>query len=235
MLIFIDEFGDPGFKLMRGSTPIFVAVLVAFSDGEKARAAEKIIADLAVRLRIAREFKFNKCRHEVRDAFFTAVRRCDFRVRAIVVQKEKIYSPHLRTNKEAFYSFFVRSMLSFDGGLLMDAKAIIDGSGDREFKQELEAYLRRHLEPGALSSIRFSNSANDRLVQLADMCAGAIARSYRDDRDFPDRWRAMLNLRNRRCVGVQIKCAPRPSSTSVEHAHHPVTVRPNGATFQTCM
>jgi hypothetical protein len=40
--------------------------------------------------------------------------------------------------------------------------------------------------------VRFSNSQSDRLVQLADMCAGAIARSYKKDRDFAGRWREML-------------------------------------------
>jgi hypothetical protein len=57
----------------------------------------------AIRLRIKPEFKFSKCSDEVRDAFFGAVRPFEFCVRAIVVQKELIYSPHLRSEKEAFY------------------------------------------------------------------------------------------------------------------------------------
>jgi hypothetical protein len=117
---------------------------------------------------------------------------CDFRVRSIVVQKALIYSTHLRTEKDAFYSFFVRSMLTFDHGLLQDARVKIDGSGDRAFKRELATYLRRQLKPGVLRDVRFSNSANDRLVQLADMCAGAIARSYKTDREHAGRWRRML-------------------------------------------
>jgi hypothetical protein len=32
MLVFIDESGDPGFKLKKGSSPIFVVTLVAFRD-----------------------------------------------------------------------------------------------------------------------------------------------------------------------------------------------------------
>jgi hypothetical protein len=192
MLVFIDESGDPGFKIARGSSGVFVAVLVAFENAEKSRTAEAAIAALATRLKIAGEFKFNKSRHEVRDAFFKSVQTLEFRVRAIVVQKERIYSPHLRTEKEAFYAFFVRSMLSFDGGLLSGATVIIDGSGDREFKREIKSYMRRQLRPEAVKHIRFSNSANDRLVQLADMCAGAIARSYKTERQFAARWREML-------------------------------------------
>jgi hypothetical protein len=143
-------------------------------------------------LRIRPEFKFNKCRDETRYAFFETVRPFEFRVRAIVVKKELIYSPLLRSKTEAFYSFFVKTMLNFDNGLLKDARIVIDGSGDRGFRQELEAYLRRELGRGRVKSIRFKNSESDRLVQLADMCAGAIARSYKANRDEPFRWRRML-------------------------------------------
>src|SRR5215475_2325992 len=145
MLVIIDESGDAGFKLNKGSTPVFVAVLVAFRYEEQARAAQDAIEAVAARLRIRPEFKFSKCRDEVRDAFFEAVRPFNFCVRAIVVEKELIYSPLLRTRKEAFYSFFVKTMLKFDDGLLKAASIVIDGSGDQEFRRELESYLRLHL------------------------------------------------------------------------------------------
>jgi hypothetical protein len=178
MLVFIDESGDPGFKLQKGSTPIFVAALVAFNDHDQARAADDAIGAAAIRLKVWPEFRFSKCRDEIRDAFFEAVRPFTFRVRAVVVQKERIYSPHLRMQKEAFYSFFVKSMLKFDEGLLKEAQIVIDGSGDRTFKREMGAYFRRHLGVTKIKSLVFNDSRSDRLVQLADMCAGAIARSF---------------------------------------------------------
>jgi hypothetical protein len=190
MLVFIDESGDPGFK--KGSSATFVAALVAFKDHDQARAADAAITAAADRLRVRPEFKFSKCRSEVRDAFFQAVRAFDFCVRAIVVQKKLIYSPHLRSEKEAFYAFFVKSMLKFDDGLLKEARIVIDGSGDRIFRSELDAYFRRYLGRGKVKSIRFRDSQSAPLVQLADMCAGAIARSFKAGRDDRDRWRAML-------------------------------------------
>jgi hypothetical protein len=83
-------------------------------------------------------------------------------------------------------------MLNFDDGLLEAARVIIDGSGDRVFKREMGAYFRRHLGKGKVKSIQYSNSAGDRLVQLADMCAGAIGRSFKHDRSDRNRWRNML-------------------------------------------
>lgn len=195
MLVIIDESGDAGFKLGKGSTPIFTAALVAFRESKQAQATEAAIEAAAARLRIRPEFKFSKCRDEVRDAFFEAVRPFDFCVRAIVVQKHLIYSTHLRSDKENFYSFFVKSMLKFDDGLLENARIVIDGSGDRTFRQELEVYLRGQLGPGKVKSIRFRDSRSYRLVQLADMCVGAIARSFRTDKDNSWRWRKMLDAK----------------------------------------
>ncbi|HLI12340.1 MAG TPA: DUF3800 domain-containing protein [Alphaproteobacteria bacterium] len=194
MLIFIDESGDPGFKLDKGSTPIFVATMVLFRNGTDAATTQQAIARSGARQAHKGEFKFSRCSDLVRDQFFEAVKGCPFRIRAIVVEKARIYSPHLRADKAGFYRFFVRQMMTNDAGQLSSAKVVIDGSGDREFRRALAAYLRRQLRD-RLREVRFSNSRNDVLVQLADMCCGAIARSYRQDRGDPGRWRRMLRPR----------------------------------------
>ena len=144
-------------------------------------------------LRIKTEFKFNKCAAPVKDRFFEAVASCKFSVRALVVDKSKIYSDNLRENKDRFYNFFVKSLLQHDNDALVGARTKIDGSGDREFKRELTAYLKRESETGKIVSVKFAESHRDNPIQLADMVAGAIARSYREgDRTEHDRWRKML-------------------------------------------
>lgn len=192
--MFIDESGDAGFKVAQGSSPVFVVAMVIFDTVDAARATEKVIRAAMGRLRISREFKFNASRDEVRDEFFQAVRDCPFMVRAIVIRKEVIVSHHLKSDKESFYRFFVRQMMSHDNGALDRAKVFIDGSGDREFRDALASYLRKHLGE-RLESLRMSESHRDVLIQLADMCVGAIARSYRTDRDNAKRWRQMLRPR----------------------------------------
>jgi hypothetical protein len=192
VLVFIDESGDPGFRIDRGSSPFFVVAMVIFRSQEAALRTEQAIRDAKAKLHLAREFKFNASSHSVRRHFFEAVAGCDFRVRALVVDKTRIRSAHLKTHKERFYSYFVRQMMSWDGGRLRDADVRIDGSGDREFKREFAAYLRRHLSGDRLRSCGFSDSRRDPLIQLADMVVGAIARSYRADRDDKDLWRRMI-------------------------------------------
>ena len=194
MLVLIDESGDAGFKLTRGSTAHFVVAMVIFDDFKEAERTSAIIEEARTALRIKPEFKFNKCSAQVKDGFFQAVTGCKFKVRALVVDKSKIYSDNLREDKERFYNFFVKSLLKHDNDVLTGARVKIDGSGDREFKRELAAYLKRESESGKIASVKFAESHRDNLIQLADMVAGAIARSYReDDRSDHDRWRKMLN------------------------------------------
>lgn len=193
MLVLIDESGDPGFKLVRGSSAYFVIAMVVFDDFAEAERAGTAIAELRTRLRLKAEFKFSKCHDDIKDAFFECVRGYPFTVRAVVVDKSAIYRESLRERKELFYNYFVKLLLCHDNGVLTDARVKIDGSGDRRFKKELNAYLRRQVHQGQVHSIRFAESHRDNLIQLADMVSGAIFRSYRaDDRKHAHRWRRVL-------------------------------------------
>lgn len=187
MLVFIDESGDAGFKLDKGSTPIFVAAMVIFATAEDAARTAEAIENSRARQLHKPEFKFSKCSDDIRDEFCRTVARCPFSIRAIAVRKEVIYSPRLKADKERFYEYFVKQMMAWDGGMLRDARVIIDGSGDRSFRRDLNSALRRRMAEGAIRDVRFKDSHRDVLVQLADMCAGAIARSYRKDRHTPHR------------------------------------------------
>jgi Protein of unknown function (DUF3800) len=188
VLVFIDESGDPGFQIAEGSSPIFAVAMVIFDDHREAARSQSLILSAVTNLQIGREFKFNKCDHERRDEFFRVVKPCNFRVRAIVVQKEKIRSAKLRSEPQSFYSFFLKSMLRFDHRSLHDARIVIDGSGNALFRSKLKTYISTHSQPGAIKSIKMRESHREPLLQLADMVVGAIARSYRQDRADHMRW-----------------------------------------------
>ena len=197
MLVLIDESGDPGFKMARGSSPYFVVAMVIFDDLGEAELTGKAIAVLRNKLRLKTEFKFFKSHDDVKDAFFECVCARRFSVRAIVVDKSAIYSENLRDRKDLFYNYFVKMLLRHDRGALQKARIKIDGSGDRSFRNELNTYLRRECDTSQITGIRFANSCNDTLIQLADMVAGAILRSCRDDRKDSRRWRKMLERAGR--------------------------------------
>lgn len=198
MLVFIDESGDPGFKLGQGSTSHFVAVMVIFHDYAQAERCSQAISLLQKRLHFKTEFKFNKSRSEVKDQFIQAVLPFNFELWALVIDKNKIYSDNLKRNDEKFYSYFVKLLLD-SGAKLHQAKVKIDGSGDREFKARLQKYLKNQLPENSVKSVKFEDSQKNSLVQLADMAVGSIARSYREDKPDAKRWRTMLESKIENC------------------------------------
>lgn len=103
----------------------------------------------------------------------------------------------MRENKEGFYSFFIRSLMSHNEEYLSDAKIRIDGSGGKVFQQAMVSYLRKQLKPGTVKDYKLIDFRKNNLIQLADMTVGAIARSYSDKRDNNDRWLKKLQKASR--------------------------------------
>ena len=183
MIIFIDDSGDPGFKITKGSSKTFVICCVVFDDELEAEKTAVKIKELRRELKKSDrfEFKFNKSSREFRLRFLKAVSSSKFRVRAIVMPKEDIYSDLLKHSKESFYNFTIKLVLEYNFGTIKNAKIRIDGSGDRLFRRNLLTYLRKNLnskEGKIISNLRFRDSKQDVLIQLADMIAGSIGRSF---------------------------------------------------------
>jgi hypothetical protein len=193
MLVLIDESGCPGFKFTRGSDPVFGIGMVIFANGADAAFTEQAIADLRPIVNHKTEFKFSKSSVFLRDRFFECVAQCPFTVRALIVRKEALHSSHLRTESDSFYNYFVKMLMAHDHGTLDEARVRIDGSGGRNFQRALITYLRREL--GArIKDVKMADSKRDPLMQLADMCIGAITRAERD-REDRDRWKRVLKPR----------------------------------------
>ncbi len=168
--------------------------MVIFANGEDAQATEAAIRRLHSDLGHRSEFKFSKCSAATRDGFFQGAAGCPFSVRALIVEKQMIYSPHLRGDPETFYSYFVKMLMAHDDGTLRGAKVRIDGSGDREFQRALGGYLRKQLGRDRIKDVKMADSKRDDLMQLADMCIGAITRAERKRADRT-RWKDMLAAR----------------------------------------
>lgn len=122
---------------------------------------------------------------EMRRGFLKTVSDCNFTYRGIVMEKGKIYGPELIRSKNAFYSYPIKMVLRHSFGAIRDARIRIDGSGNREFRKKLATYLRKEVnqESAIVKDVKFRDSKKDVLIQLADMVAGAIHRSYTEKRD----------------------------------------------------
>lgn len=203
MLVFIDDSGDPGFKVGRGSTRVFVVALVIFDDDLDAEETSLKIKRL--RRQISKyddfEFKFNKCSKEIRCKFLRRVAASKFRVRAIVVPKSKIYSPKLRDSNEYFYNHAIKLVLKHHGGTIKNAKIFLDGHGPKKQEQAFLSYLRREINPlfpeedRVILKLKIVDSRKNPLIQLADMVAGAIYRSYNSEKNDSQLYRRIIRKR----------------------------------------
>ncbi|MCX6734905.1 MAG: DUF3800 domain-containing protein [Candidatus Peregrinibacteria bacterium] len=200
MLVFIDDSGDPGFKLDKGSTKFFIISLVIFDDDLEAEKTAVAIKDLKRELKFhdKSEFKFYKSSKDVRQKFLNKVCGFQFRVRSLVVDKSIIRSKELRSNKNSFYGYVIKTALKYSDGKIKNAKIKIDGSGDRVFRKSFLSYLRRQLNSVDLKimdNCKLVDSQQNVLIQLADMIAGSVHRSYNTEKDDHKIYKAIIKKR----------------------------------------
>jgi len=182
-IVFIDDSGDPGFKLNRGSSSHFIISCVIFDDELEAEKTAITIKEFRRKIKKTDryEFKFNKCSKNDIKVFLLAISKHDFRIRAIVVDKKKVISEELKNKVDSFYNYFIKLVLEHNGGKIKNAKIRLDGHGNRVFRREATTYLRNNLNTKnkrILRDFKFRDSKRDVLVQLADMVAGSISRKY---------------------------------------------------------
>jgi len=182
MLVFIDNSGDPGFKTDKGSSKIFVIAIVIFKDNLEAEKTSLSIKELRRKLKMSdlSEFKFNKSSKKFRRAFIETAKRYDFKIRAIVVNKKDIYSQRLRAHKENFYNYIIMQVIK-NSKSIEKAKLKFDKRGEIEIRNQLRVYLSRELDNkknNIFNDLKFVDSRQNTLIQLADMVAGSIFSFY---------------------------------------------------------
>jgi len=181
MLVFIDDSGDPGFRIGKGSSPIFVIAMIVFSDQLEAEKTSVTIKELRRKLKVSDlyEFKFNKTNRKFRNAFINAVVNFKFKIKAIVVDKQIIRSPRLRGYKEDFYNYIIMQVIKHSN--FKNAKLRFDKRGEKTLRDQLRVYLSHKLDnknKQIFKDLKFVNSKQNTLIQLADMTAGSIFASY---------------------------------------------------------
>lgn len=181
MLVFIDDSGDAGFKLDKGSSKHFVIACVIFDDNLDAEETALKIKRLRRTLnwRDDHEFKFNKANKQIRLAFLNEIKGCNFRIRAIVADKSIVRSPELRSSKNKFYNYMIKEVLTKSDGFIKNGSIRLDGHEDRAYKKAATTYFKQQANPrgSVIKDMKFVNSKNDNLIQLADIVAGSIFRT----------------------------------------------------------
>lgn len=204
MLVFIDESGDSGLKIEKGSSRYFTVGLVVFEDNDEAISCDQRIRLLKKELGLLEnyEFHFKRNSDKVRRAFLAAVSPYSFFYYGIVINKnpEELWGEGFR-NKESFYKYACGLVFENAKEKLEQATVVIDESGNLDFKRQLAKYLRLKTNKGTIRKVKMQRSESNNLLQLADYVASVINRSVQNKRKWSDEYRKIIAHRE---IYVQI-------------------------------
>ncbi len=197
MLVFIDESGDPGLKIDKGSSRYFVISLVMFKDLKEAAACDKRISLLAREMGYQDGFLFHfkDNSHNVRVMFLQAVAPYDFLYFGFVLDKDpkKLWGEGFKI-KESLYKSACSYVFESAKPHLKDAIVIIDKTGKKVFRSQLASYLKKKINTEAkdiIKKIKMQPDRGNNLLQLADYVAGVINR-YQQGKKYADAYRRFI-------------------------------------------
>ena len=189
MLVFIDESGDTGLKIEKGSSRYFIISLVIFEDEDEATACDKRISLLRRELRLAEDFEFHfqDNSDRIREKFLQAVAPYNFFYFGIIINKDpqKLYGDGFKF-KESFYKYACGLVFENAKPYLQMAKIKIDKSGRALFRSELARYLggKINKEKKLIKSVKMEKSHSNNLLQLADYVSGIINRKAQEKKNY---------------------------------------------------
>jgi len=175
-----DEAGDTSFRFDRGASTHFTMALVGTRDADHLRLA---LDELHERFHLAPgfEFKFHGLSHRLlREELWEALAPLDFAIWAIVVDKQRLADAFRVMPPTAFYAYFISEAIRLiPEDLRLGAPLWLD-EFDRSGKTV--AVLKRTFAVRGLRygfrNLRAVRSQSERLVQVADIAAGAVLRQY---------------------------------------------------------
>jgi disulfide oxidoreductase YuzD len=201
MLVFVDESGDPGLKLDEGSSKYFIVTLVLFEDDDEADSADLRINLLRRELNLSSrfEFHFSENKSRIRTAFLHAIEPYNFFYFSIVINKEKLYGKGFKF-KESFYKYACGLVFENAKQYLYQAVVVFDGSGSKDFRQQLHRYLKRKVGDedksySYIKKVKIQDSSTNNLIQMTDIICGAIRRSFRSDSKHDQQYRNIIRHR----------------------------------------
>ena len=182
-LIFIDDSGDPGFK--KASSSNFVIAAALFIDPEIAMSLSERITKYRESLgwRNDYEFKFTKIRKDIIADLLKIISEYDFQIYATYVDKASFRQTSAIIDKQKLYDWTIKELLDIIP--IEEAKIEIDGRSSKQNMRKTATYLRREINRNGVKkiTIKFEDSTEDSLIQLADLIAGSINRSMTDKTD----------------------------------------------------
>ncbi|MBA4181613.1 MAG: hypothetical protein C0506_13565 [Anaerolinea sp.] len=183
MLVFLDESGDAGLAIEKGSSPYFTVAAVFVADDQAARMCLDRITRLRLRLRMRpyEEFHFRADSHDRRLQVLDELQKCDLQASTCTLGKAALVTSDLGlSSRDDVYLAICLEALKGHAGSLQNARVIMDEFGGRKFQRTLSAHLKLHLNTSASPAVRSltsSRSRSDPMVQVADYFAAVVNRA----------------------------------------------------------
>ena len=181
MYVFVDDSGDPGFKFGKGSSNYLVYSAFKFHTAEDVSQVSSYIQETKTKHGLNREveLKFTKSKPSLRGKFLNDIGEWKLVSSSIVLDKRRI-----RPTRAIDLQIMMLSELLCNSGLnLASAKVFLDGQGSRNSIHRIQRGLNL-LDIGPtrqIKEVKFADSAKNNLIQLADMVAGSIHRSFENE------------------------------------------------------
>jgi hypothetical protein len=176
--VFIDESGDPGFKLEAGASANFVISCVIFNKADAIEGATLKMNELRILMKKKEgyEFKFNKMSKKERLQAMRVMRGLGFSFKAICVRKEDVKSQEIISQKSKLFNYLIKIVIKRSGLDFSNSIIIIDGKIDRIFKKEFTSQVRKIVKTNKKKNIKIKlrDSGGSLPIQLADLIAGAV-------------------------------------------------------------
>lgn len=197
--IIVDDSGDPGVDGSSTSHFIIAAVIIVGEDerGKLVAAVDKYRQKMG--WKDTHEFKFNTTKKVIIEELITIIQKYEFSAYAMVLDKSRIpVTPDIIDSNSLYYYVMKELLLKLD---LRNPHITIDGIGGKKYMQRIRTYIRKNLKAGGVEKceIKFADSKKDSLIQIADIVAGSVARSFRDDRVNTEKY---LKLMNKKIVQI---------------------------------
>jgi hypothetical protein len=175
--IFIDESGDLGISMSKGSSEVFVIAICVFKSEGDLIYASQIINKFKVSIGKSSkyEMKFRKLNKEERFRFYNLIKPVKVIIRYVVWRKR---------NLKLDYDFIISSLIDKSSDIFSNSVIYFDSFGDRMFRQSFVSQIRKLSKVKGLKfRIKFVNSKNNSLIQFADLIVGGIHKSFQPNRN----------------------------------------------------
>lgn len=175
---FADEWGDTGLRSPHSSSH-FIIVLVQLPERSPIspltvlRAERKLSSDF--------EFKFHRTDGSLKSAFFSAIKPLDFQVQAIVLEKTREQRQFVGSDGPHLIADMLAELVLHPAGMtIVQDTLVLDGatpSQRRLVRLQISQLCRTSDRSRPFRKIISGDSTSEDGLQIADMVAGAIARS----------------------------------------------------------